>query len=423
MKVAVIGSGGREHALLKALHDSESNPECYFYPGNPGMQEIGEPLPVDSDDEIVSGLQDKSIDLCVVGPESYLQDELADECREQGILCWGPVKESAKLETSKLFAKQFMNRHDVPTGGYSVAESPEEIRNQISGYPCVLKYDGLAGGKGVSVCLSEEDVDKYIEQVFEEKRFGETQPILVEEHLEGEELTVICAVVDGDYQMFRPSRDYKRLLDNDRGPNTGGMGAVSAKGIVSDQMLDRIEQNIIQPTMQGLRTDGMQYRGFLYFGLMITTDGPRILEYNCRFGDPEAQATLPLVQGDLAGYLKKAAEGELDKTMISFLNKWAVCVMLASRDYPYHGSRGEPIVGFDKVGSTQIYHSGTRMNDDGKYEVDGGRVLGLVSLGDTREEARDTSYQALENVYFDGMQYRSDIAKLHFEEESDQASN
>lgn len=416
MKILVVGSGGREHALLRALCDSSDDVDALVAPGNGGMEPLAERVDAEAVGEIVDVCRNRDVDLCVVGPEAYLEDGIADACDRAGIPCWGPVASSARLETSKSFAKEFLFRHDIPTGDYRLAESPDELRDYVESFPAVLKYDGLAGGKGVSIVTSPEDVEAYIHQVYEEKRFGSVEPVLVEEHLDGVELTVIAAVVDGEYQLFPPARDYKPLLEDDEGPNTGGMGAVASRDVVASGTLDRIENAIVQPTIQGLQKDDMPYRGFLYFGLMLTDEGPKILEYNCRFGDPEAQVILPLMEGDFAAYLDEASRGRLDPSRIAFRDEWAVCVMAASEGYPFSSGEGEPIRGLDAVEDARVYHSGTRRAEDGTLEAVGGRVLSTVGTGSTLRDARGRAYDGMDAIRFDGMQYRGDIARLHFED-------
>lgn len=402
--------------MLRAIDESPSDPDCYVWPGNDGMLDRVEAIDAEDQDECLDELEELEVDLCVIGPEAYLEDGFSDRCRKRGIDCWGPAADAARLETSKRFAKDFMGRHDIPTGGFQVANSPGDIRSMVEEYPVALKFDGLAGGKGVTVAFDEEDVEGYIEEVYEQERFGEPEPVLVEEFLEGVEVTVITAVCDGEYQVYPASRDYKPLEDNDEGPNTGGMGAVSSRELLKDDMLDRIEEEIIQPTVQGLEDEDLSYRGFLYFGLMLTDEGPKVLEYNCRFGDPEAEATLPLLRGNFADYLKQGSRGRLDASKIDFRDGWSVCVMLASENYPYNYSHGQTIQGLEDVETARIYHSATRRAEDGSFEVDGGRILALVGLGDDRETARNRAYQAVDRVSFDGMHHRTDIAQLHFEE-------
>lgn len=416
MNVCVVGSGGREHALVKKLHGSVSIDMVYAYPGGDAIFNLARPITASSLDELVHEMLAHGVDLCVIGPETFLEKGLADKCRNNGILSWGPDETSACLETSKQFAREFMNRHGIPAPDYRVVHSPAEIREAVEGFPVVLKYDGLAGGKGVMICDSSEDVEEFIREVFEQKRFGEPEPILVEECLEGPEVSVICAVSDGDYLSFPPARDYKRLEDGDRGPNTGGMGVVASNSLLCSEQYELIEHDIIQPTVRGLNEDGLGYRGFLFFGLMLTNNGPRVLEYNCRFGDPEAQAILPLVKGDFASLLYEGASGSLDTDTLSFSRGWSVSVVCASEGYPYDPKLGKEIRGLNKVESAEVFHAGTQQIGGSKYETDGGRVLAVNRCGPTREEAVKKAYESVGKVDFDGVHYRKDIGRLHFEQ-------
>ena len=336
MKILVVGKGGREHALLRALQESGREVELYCHPGSDAISEIAEPVAAGGVAELVGWMLGKKIDLCVAGEESYLvKDEgLANLCADAGIPCWGPRKESAMLEASKAFAKLFMQRHEIPTGKAWVCESIDEARNAIGGrYPTVLKFDGLAAGKGVAVCLDEDAANEFLGAVFSSRRFGEGK-LLVEQFLEGPEVSIFAAVSGDQYEIFTPARDYKRIGEGDRGPNTGGMGAVASRQLVTPEELAQIEKEIVKPTVDGLVKDDLEYRGFLYFGLMMTAEGPRIIEYNCRFGDPECQAVMPLVKGDLAQYCLEGANGNLTEELLSFDEGWSVCVVLASADYP-----------------------------------------------------------------------------------------
>ena len=296
MKVIVVGKGGREHALVTALNESESTSEVFCYPGSDAILEIAKPLPGEINDveSLVNAMLTAEIDLCVGGEESWLAKGLADRARAEGIPTWGPVRDSAQLEASKEFAKEFMVRHNIPTGGYDAAEDYDSAKAAIKSYPTVLKFDGLAAGKGVAICIDENEADSFLKEVFVEKRFGEGR-VLIEEYLEGPEVSVIAAVADGNYQIFTPARDYKRLADGDQGLNTGGMGAVASRSLIDSELLKQIERDVIQPSVEGLIKDNLDFKGFLYAGLMLTNDGPKVLEYNCRFGDPEAQAVLPLI--------------------------------------------------------------------------------------------------------------------------------
>ena len=325
----------------------------------------------------------------MAGEESYLlKDEgLANLCAKHGIPCWGPPKEAALLEGSKEFAKQFMERHGIPTGRAVVVESAEEAREVIGkSYPTVLKFDGLAAGKGVAVCPDEESVSSFLEEVYGQRRFGEGS-LLIEEYLEGPEVSIFAAVSGREAVIFTPARDYKLIGEGDTGANTGGMGAVASRQLIDPVLMDRIEKEIIEPTIEGLADDDLGYVGFLYFGLMLTTDGPKIIEYNCRFGDPECQAVMPLVSGNLAAFCREGAEGKLRPELLSFDEGWSVGVILASAGYPASSHSGDVIDGLDDVDGVRVYHSGTRLNAEGQWETNGGRVLAVVARGADRETA------------------------------------
>ncbi len=415
MKILVAGKGGREHALVTALLESPSKPDVYCYPGSDAILRIAKAADasVKDVDSLVSFMVGEGIDLCVGGEESFLAQGLADKARAAGIPTWGPVKDSARLEASKEFAKEFMVRHEIPTGGYAAVETYDEAKAAITSYPTVLKFDGLAAGKGVAVCATEAEAEAFLREVLVERKFGEGR-LLVEECLEGPEVSVISAVSDGQYRVFTPARDYKRIGDNDEGPNTGGMGAVASRVLVDAEMLQRIEDTVVRPSVEGLVRDGMDFRGFLYCGLMLTQEGPKLLEYNCRFGDPEAQAVLPLVQGDFAEFLFHGAKGILSDDLISFGERWSICLVLASAGYPASSRAGDVITGLETVEGARVYHAGTRLNAEGEFETNGGRVLAVVAQGETREEALSTATHEAAKVDFPGSQRRSDIGRLHF---------
>lgn len=414
MKILVAGKGGREHALVTALKESASAPELFCYPGSDAIFQLAKPAPGVSDvDSLVAFMVEEGIDLCVGGEESYLALGLADKARAAGIPTFGPVQASAQLEASKEFAKQFMVKHQIPTAGYTAVDSYDEAKAAISAYPVVLKFDGLAAGKGVAVCTTEAEADEFLKEVMVDRRFGEGR-MVIEECLTGPEVSVISVVSDGKYQIFTPARDYKRLGDGDEGPNTGGMGAVASRVLIDQELLQTIEDTVVRPSVEGLVADDMDFRGFLYCGLMLTPDGPKMLEYNCRFGDPEAQAVLPLVQGDFAEYLFLAAKGELDPAKISFDDSWSICLVLASAGYPASSRNGNVIAGLDEVEGARVYHAGTKL-EGGEFVTNGGRVLAVVARGDSREAALDHVFGEAGKVDFDGAQRRSDIGRLHFE--------
>jgi phosphoribosylamine--glycine ligase len=411
-----VGKGGREHALVRALAESPGGHEIFCYPGSDAIFELARPVAADGLESLVEWMVANAVDLCVAGEEAFLVEGegLANLCGRRGIPCWGPPKESAQLEASKEFAKRFLVRHGIPTARAVATESLEEARAAIAGkYPTVLKFDGLAAGKGVAVCADEPAAEGFLHEVFVRRRFGPGR-VLVEDFLSGSEISVFAAVVDDDYLVFTPARDYKRAHDGDLGPNTGGMGAVAGRGLLDPEMLGRIEREIIRPTVDGLRGEGLPYRGFLYFGLMLTRDGPRVIEYNCRFGDPECQAVMPLVSGDLAGFCLAGAMGELRGDLLAFDDGWSVCVVLASAGYPDSPQSGDEIMGLEKPGDCRVYHSGTRKRDGGGWETHGGRVLSIVAKGASLHEAVAGAHRAADRVCFRGLQRRRDIGILHF---------
>ncbi|MGA0332488.1 MAG: phosphoribosylamine--glycine ligase [Kiritimatiellia bacterium] len=414
MKILIVGKGGREHALAGALSASPSTSALYACPGSEGMADLAKPVPgIPDPDALVEWMKSQRIDLCVAGEEAWLARGLADRCEAAGIPCFGPFQEAAQLESSKIYAKEFMMRHQIPTGGFEVVDNAADCRAAVRSYPAVLKYNGLAAGKGVAVCTTEAEMEDFVQMVFEQKQFGEDR-VFVEEFLEGKEVSVICAVAGDAYQYFTPARDYKRLQEGDRGPNTGGMGAVASRRLLDPEMAEQIEKTIIGPTVEGLKKDNLRYCGFLYFGIILTEQGPKVLEFNCRFGDPEAQAVLPLVQGDFAQFLFEAARGKLNPDLLRFDEGWSITLVMASREYPVRSSSGEVIEGLDTVQSGRVYHAGTRRNAEGKFETNGGRILSVSHTGATREAARDAAYDELAKIRFDGAQIRRDIGTLHF---------
>ena len=417
MRILVVGKGGREHALVKALVESPGNPEVFCFPGSDAIFELAQPVAADGLDTLMAWLSSNAIDLCVAGEESYLVTGagLANRCEQAGIPCWGPPKESAQLEASKEFSKNFMLRNDIPTARATACSTAEEAMAAIGGvFPTVLKFDGLAAGKGVAVCPDEAAARMFLAEVFTQRRFGDGR-VLVEDCLTGPEVSVFAAISDAHHLIFTPARDYKRIGEGDAGPNTGGMGAVASRQLLQPEMLQRIETEIIGPTVAGLRAEGLPYRGFLYFGLMLTPDGPKVIEYNCRFGDPECQAVMPLVRGDLAGFCLAGAQGTLRPELLTFDDGWSVCVILASAGYPESSRSGDAIAGLETAAQTaQIYHAGTRKSATGGWETNGGRVLAVVAGGATLATAVTAAHAAAGQVNFAGLQRRRDIGILHF---------
>jgi phosphoribosylamine--glycine ligase len=416
MKILVVGKGGREHALITALKESPVDTELYCFPGSDAIKPLAKSVDVDGLHSLIEWMRANHIELCVAGEESYLvKDEgLANLCEQAGIPCWGPHKQSAQLEASKEFAKEFMLRHAIPTGAAAGCANIEEARSAIGGvYPTVLKFDGLAAGKGVAVCADEASAEEFLNEVLVERKFGAGR-LLVEECLVGPEVSIFAAVCDDKYLIFTPARDYKRIGDNDEGPNTGGMGAVASRQLIDAETLALIEKTIVKPTVDGLIEDGLPYRGYLYFGLMMTEAGPKIIEYNCRFGDPECQAVMPLVHGDIASFCLAAANGVLKPELLTFDEGWSVCLILASAGYPTSSRSGDVISGLEELQGARVYHAGTRLNANGQWETNGGRVLAVVAGGEERLAAVDLAYAELAKVSFDGAQKRTDIGRMHF---------
>jgi phosphoribosylamine--glycine ligase len=421
MRILVVGSGGREHALVAALADSPRTSALFAAPGNPGTAEHATNVDVDSGDfdGLVALVRRESIDLTVVGPEQPLVDGLVDRFQEEGLRILGPTAAAARLEGSKAFADQFMERHGIPTASFRVfaADEYEAAREYLDevGAPIVVKADGLAAGKGAFVCATLEEAHDALDEIVRDRAFGAAgDQVVIEEKMDGEEVSIFALTDGTHYVLLPPSQDHKPIGEGGTGPNTGGMGAFAPAPIVDGPLLNRICREIVEPTLEGMREEGIPYRGVLYCGLMITDEGPKVVEYNCRLGDPEAQVVLPLVESDLVDVFESVVDGSLDTGGLRASSRAAACVVLASGGYPIDYETGFEITGVDEAEAlpdVSVRQAGTRRRDDGTLVTDGGRVLGVTALGTDLEQALDRAYQGGEAIHFDGKTLRTDIGK------------
>jgi len=416
LDVLVVGGGGREHALVRGLKRSSRIGRLFCAPGNAGIAADAEIVPLAADDlpGILAFVNRERIDLTVVGPEAPLVAGLADLLRADGHVVFGPDQAGATLEGSKAFAKEIMEAAGVPTGASASFTDYQEAREHLQriGAPVVVKVDGLAAGKGVVVALTMEDAEDALRECFVERRFGAAgDVVLVEEFLSGEELSLLAVVSGRQILPLEPAQDYKRAWDGDAGPNTGGMGSYSPVPAVSEALYAQLVETAVRPTVEEMARRGIDYRGVLYTGLMLTPTDPKVLEFNCRFGDPETQALIPRLRSDLLELLWQAARGE-ELPPAVWNSGAAVGVVMASRGYPASSSKGDVISGLDEVAhipGVKAFHSGTALSD-GRVVTAGGRVLTVTAVGDSFAHARRLAYEGVRRIQFDGAQYRADIA-------------
>ncbi|MFN3739737.1 MAG: phosphoribosylamine--glycine ligase [Thermodesulfovibrionales bacterium] len=418
MKVLVIGGGGREHAIVWKLSQSDLVDKIYCLPGNAGISEIAECVELSPGDfsSVIDFVKYEWIDLTIVGPEEPLAKGIVDAFQKEGRSIVGPCERAAQLEASKVFAKDFMKRHNIPTAPYRVFTSYLHAEDYIKfkGAPIVVKADGLAAGKGVFVAKTIDEAIEAVRLIMKEQIFGKAgERVIVEDCLDGEEASFM-AFTDGKTIIpMVSSQDHKRVFDNDEGPNTGGMGAYSPAPVVTEQVRRKIMSRILMPLMKGLRQDGIEYRGIIYAGLMIKDGEPYVLEFNCRFGDPETQPVLMRMRSDLMKICLAITEQKLDETRVQWKKEASVCVVLASKGYPGKYEKGTVIQGLEMLKGRKdimVFHAGTSYNN-GNIVTSGGRVLGVTALGKDIKDAVKRAYSAVELIKFDGMHYRKDIAK------------
>ncbi|MBB5746090.1 phosphoribosylamine--glycine ligase [Brevundimonas variabilis] len=416
MNILLVGSGGREHALAWKIAQSPLVKRLICAPGNPGIETYAELAPVKADDAqgLVVLAREMRADLVVVGPEAALANGLADRLAAAGILCFGPTSKAAQLETSKAFSKAFMERHDIPTAGYGVYDRVKDAREALNVFkpPYVIKADGLAAGKGVAISPDKPDAEAEIERMLG-GRFGQAGArVVIEEFMDGEEGSLF-ALCDGQRAvLFGGAQDHKRVFDGDLGPNTGGMGAYSPAPVFDENLVFAAEKQVVLPTMAAMAAEGMPYRGVLYVGLMATSDGPKVVEYNARFGDPECQVLMMRLAGDIVPYLLACARGDVSQLPSpAFKPQTVVCVVMAAKGYPDSPLEGSIIRGAEQNFGphVQVFHAGTRRRDDGQLVAAGGRVLNICAEGDDITQARERAYEAVQKIDWPGGFCRSDI--------------
>lgn len=417
MKIFLVGNGGREHCLAWKLVNSDENVVVYSASANAGIQNVAKYVEIDekSFEEVARFCLQEKVDFVVVGPEDPLAKGIADYLRGKGIPVFGPSKNAAQIESSKSFAKYFMKKYSIPTADFAsfTSDEIEKVKSYIDSIkpPIVVKADGLAAGKGVVICDTKEKAIETVSKMFAGEFSDAGRKVVLEEFLEGEEASILAITDGSDYVILPSSQDHKRIFDGDKGKNTGGMGAYSPAPLISPQTLIQIEEEIIKPAIKGLANEGYPFVGCLYAGLMVKDAKAKVVEFNCRFGDPETQAVLPLLKGNFASLLYSAAIGKLDKRFYEgSQNKFSCCVILASQGYPDNYEKGYEIAGIDtaeKLGCL-VFHSGTK-KVDGKILSNGGRVLGVVGLGNTLSEAIQKSYEGVEHINFKNKYFRKDI--------------
>jgi phosphoribosylamine--glycine ligase len=417
--VLIVGSGGREHALLKALLRSD-RPLCmYTYPGNPGMELDGCTLvdkSISTWDDLADWAETNEIDLTIVGPEQPLVEGIVDIFRKRKLTVFGPSQAASSIEGSKVFAKKLMKKYHIPTADFEIVTSKKKALEYLSkkGVPIVVKVSGLAAGKGAIVCDTKEEARAALEEIFDKKSFGQAgEQVVLEEKMTGEEASILLLTDGKNYRVLPPAQDHKPIFDNDKGPNTGGMGAYAPAPLVDGTLLKRVEQEIVSPVLAAMEKENAQYRGLLYCGIMVTPQGPKVVEFNCRFGDPETQAVLPLITCDWFEILRSCAVGRLDSRSWSVNAGYCVNVMLASKGYPGFYEKGKLITGLNEAEHAKpncdVYHSGTAFDQQKRLITSGGRVASVSAWAETLCDAISYAYEGAASINFEGKTFRRDI--------------
>lgn len=416
MNILVVGSGGREHAIVWTIAQSMKANKIYCAPGNGGIADIAECLPINATDieGVVQAAKDYKIDLVVVAPDDPLAKGMVDAMTKAGIRAFGPTAEAARIEASKAFSKEFMEKYGIPTANYALFSESDEALEYLKKqkYPLVVKADGLALGKGVIICKNQKEAEGAVNSIMIENNFGEAgKQVVIEEFLTGTEVSIL-SFTDGKTLSIMPaSQDHKRAMDDDKGLNTGGMGTFSPSRVYTPELAQICMENIYLPTINALNREGITFKGILYFGLILTDEGPKVLEYNARFGDPETQVVLPTLETDLVDIFEAVIDGTLDKINIEWSDAACVCVIMASGGYPENYKKGYEIKGIEQAeldSNIIVFHAGTK-KENGKYYTNGGRVLGVTAIGKDLKHARERAYKAVEKIQFQDAHYRKDI--------------
>jgi len=416
MKILVIGNGGREHTIIYKLKQSPRVETIFASPGNAGILDIAQKAEINNQndfEEIKNWVKKNNIDITIVGPEAPLADGIVDSFEKDGLKIFGPNRKAAQIEGSKSFSKYIMQKYNIPTADYKEFTSYKEAENYIkqSTFPIVIKADGLAAGKGVLICQTETEAIDALKITMLDKKFGDSgNKIIIEDFMQGEEVSILAFTDSETILPLIPAQDHKNIFEGDKGPNTGGMGAYAPAPVATQAIQKEAYEKILVPIIQGLKQEGITYKGVIYAGLMITKDGPKVVEFNCRFGDPEVQVVLPALENDFVDIIEAILNNDLKSQTLKWSNKSFACVVLASGGYPGTYEKNKLITGLDEISDDIIiFHAGTSKNKE-QYFTNGGRVLDIVSYGESLQEALDKIYAAVPKIHFDGVYYRNDIA-------------